>query len=381
MVDTIAIILHEKQFTIMNHDRFSPSTYNLYNPPYIRVNGRSSFKAVNNPTLEDKQKYGYLPRLTLFKVIRAGGFATFLKIEFSAPKMLFDNNFDEVDRSDFKSLYQALHRKLFAMGVSVPNINDLIHAEVSAIHYCKNIILTDYSTPSSIINELSKVNISRTKDTNISNYRNEGHVFKYHSNNFEVVFYDKLADLNQAKKSDRRAIEKDNYVQLSLFDLVKPKKPFEVIRMEIRLGDKKKIKQLLEANGIQTSKITLYALFSKQIAKKLLQSTLNELEANYPTYVLNEATLEDILANTQLSKPKAGFKHVLSLVAAQFAIKEMGIRKFRNNIRKYGDTTWYRLNKDLKSLQPMKKIKQFAALSDDLDKFEKVRLADYKEWM
>ena len=54
-------------------------------------------------------------------------------------------------------------------------------------------------------------------DVNQTDYRNEGHSYKWHCNSYEVVFYDKIKDLEKAKQSEKRAIEKDNAIQLHLF--------------------------------------------------------------------------------------------------------------------------------------------------------------------
>lgn len=381
MVDTIAILLHENQFRIMNHERFSPSTLNLFQPPFIKVTGRSGFKAVNNPTVDEKQKYGYMPRITLHKVIRQGGYQIFLKIEFSAPKLLYGNNFDEIDDLDFSKLVQTLHRRLFMMGVSVPNPNDIKIADIASIHYCKNIILTDYSTPSLIINELSKANISKLKDVNSTDYRNEGHAFKFHTNNFEVIFYDKLADLKQAKKSEKRAIEKDSYGQLGLFDQPHLKKPFEVLRMEIRLGDRKKIKQILAQNNFSTDVLSLKYLFSKSIAKTLLLSMLNELENSHLPALRFNLTNEELFAQVLMQNPAKKYKETLAIFGSMTLIKEIGVRKFRKATEKFGATNWHRMNKKLKEFQPNTTVNYLTKLRSDIKSFDKVELESYKDKM
>lgn len=40
MIDTIALTLNEGMFTIVEHDKFSPSTRGLYSPPYYTLGGR-----------------------------------------------------------------------------------------------------------------------------------------------------------------------------------------------------------------------------------------------------------------------------------------------------------------------------------------------------
>lgn len=54
-------------------------------------------------------------------------------------------------------------------------------------------------------------------DVNQTDYRNEGHSYKWHCNSYEIVFYDKIKDLEKARLSDKRVVEKDNAIQLNLF--------------------------------------------------------------------------------------------------------------------------------------------------------------------
>ncbi len=68
-----------------------------------------------------------------------------------------------------------------------------------------------------IYSKIKEANIKLSLDTNQTDYRNEGHSYKWHCNAYEVVFYDKIKDLEKAKQSEKRAIEKDNALQLKLF--------------------------------------------------------------------------------------------------------------------------------------------------------------------
>lgn len=156
---------------------------------------------------------------------------------------------------------------------------ELAKAPVSVVHYSKNIKLTDGSTPYHYINKLKESNMRMSLDVNQTNYRNEGHSYKWHCNSYEIVFYDKIKDLEKAKLSDKRAIEKDNAIQLNFFPkLAKRKKKFEVLRMEVRLNKRQKMKPLFAKLGIK-SDLTLKSLFKRALSKKVLLHYLNELES------------------------------------------------------------------------------------------------------
>ena len=97
------------------------------------------------------------------------------------------------------------------MGVIV-STDTLAQAPVCAIHYSKNIALTDGSIPFHYINKIKEANVRLSLDTNESAYRNDGHGYKWHCNAYEVAFYDKIKDLEKAKQSSKLAIEKDNEI-------------------------------------------------------------------------------------------------------------------------------------------------------------------------
>ena len=93
MLDTIVITMNESQFSITDYERFSPSAVGLFKPPYYRLGSRGNFSCYNNPTKTDAKNGIYKPRLILTKRMRHGGFAIGLRIEFSAPKLIFGNDY------------------------------------------------------------------------------------------------------------------------------------------------------------------------------------------------------------------------------------------------------------------------------------------------
>lgn len=381
MVDTISLMLNEKDFRITDHNRFSPSTENLFVYPYIKVTGKSPFKAYNNPTKKDVQQYNYLPRLTLMKALRRGGFSISLKIEFSVPKLLYGNNFDEVIEPDFGEICWKLKELVKHMGVEIGDVKLISKANVSSIHYSKNIILTDYSTPSSYLSDLSKVNINRLLDFNQTDFRNEGHALKYRSNNYEVIFYDKLEDLKKAKISDKRAIETDNYLQLSLFDAVVTVKPFEVLRVEVRIGNRKKLKQVLNQHNLKLDLI-FEKLFSREVSRTILLAMVDDIERAYPKLLkTKETTNERLCINLQLDNPKVTYSQMLKYIGAKVLIEEVGVRGFRQATKRYGDKQWYRLNQGMNSLVIGPEAKIFENVNNAIREFKQIKLENYNEYM
>jgi len=378
MLDTVVITMNESQFQLTDHERFSPSAVGLFKPPYYRLGSRGNFACYNNPTKTDMKMGIYKPRLTLTKRMRHGGFAILLRIEFSAPKLIFGNNFDELVETDFDQIAERLLERLESMGVYT-DYERLADAEISAIHYSKNIPLTDYSTCGMIINELYKVNLNRKLDVGGTDYRNEGQAIRYHTNSFEIAFYDKIKDLKQAKTSEKRAIEKDNYAQVDLFSGREFPKQFDVLRMEVRLGNRQKIKQVLDKLGIE-KKLTFSRLFCPDISQKVLQHYWQTIwqDLKIPLMANDDTadTYRQIQSQTGYNPAK-----IMQLIGAVKMVQDLGVRGARSLIEEQADArTWQRIKKDIDGLQLSNKQK-FTALANigsAIDKFEPLKLKDYE---
>lgn len=379
MIDTIILTLKESMFTIIDHSKFSPSTEGLFNPSgYYRLGGRSNMVCKQNPTPSELKNGIYKPRLTVTKRInRYGNFEIMMKIEFSVPKLLFGNNFDEVEEADFEQVIQILKLTLREMGVLVFE-HFLVKAPVSAIHYSKNIPLTDYTTPYTYIELLSKANINQRLDLNQTDFRNAGHSLKYRANSFEVVFYDKLKDLKKAKTSEKRAEEQDNTIQLNLFDNMVVQKPFEVLRMEVRLNRKQKLIRILKKLGIEQEP-TFKFLFSEDIAKKVLLHYIDEIEGSYPALLSYESNSKDFLWSFMFNNPKAGIRKAIQMLGLRVAFEELGVREFREVTKKLGKNSWYGLNSELKSLVYPQKKDVFSVLKTVIETFKPLKLIDFQD--
>jgi len=262
------------------------------------------------------------------------------------------------------------------MGVSVLE-PILAKAPISAIHFSKNIPLVDYTTPYTYLERLARINLNQRLDLNQTDFRNEGHSLKFRANSFEVAFYDKMKDLGKARISEKRAEERDNALQMKLFESVEVSKPFEVIRMEVRLNRRQKLKTTLRQAGIAAEPI-FQALFKQEIAQRVLLHYIAEIEKGYPlilSYDCKDA--KDFLSDFIIHNPKAGLKKAIQMLGLRIAINEVGIREFREVTRIYGKANWYRLNKEMLSLNYPRKEDTFAPIRQCLEEFKPLKLIDF----
>jgi hypothetical protein len=341
MIDTVILLIPEKDFKISNYDAFNPSARNLFEPPFYKLS-KGYVSCINNPSKKEIKAGNYKPRLTLNKRILKGGFSIALKIEFSAPKMIFGNNFNELEESDFEELLQTLHNKLIEMSVVI-DIQVLRRAEIVGIHFGKNIILKN-TTANLVINTIGKLEVTKRLDNGTTDFRNNGQAIRFHTNNYELTFYDKMKDLEQAKISEKRSMEKDTQGMLNLFtkeEIIRN----EVLRMELRLGKKKKLKEVLRQVGVNPKSTQFDSLFNKEIAKRCLLYFWNKfIEPSLNILVLCEDELTTIFHKLEAEGIKKA--KVLQILGALGISKAHGIRTLKELLGK-DVILWTRLKKQI----------------------------------
>jgi hypothetical protein len=382
MLDTIALTLDPRDFAILDPRRFSPSAEGLLKPPYLPLGARGYIQCVQNPTRADLTDGRYLPRLTLTRRVGRAGFSLKLRIEFSAPKLIFGNNFDEMGSQDFNIVVVTLRNRLASMEVRVSE-EALRGAGVSAVHYGKNIPITDYSTCAIILRELAKIDLSRRLDLSRTDFRNEGHALHYHTNTTDIVFYDKIKDLLRAKISEKRAIEPDNAIQRDLFAIPsKFTKPLEVLRMEVRLGNRTKIREIFGRVGIKAEP-TFAGVFEGSIAKSVLMHFWANVRRDLPLMGWSGAkTPEQILDQLVIysagrSRPskllqQVGYIGLINSVGSRAAVAALS--------RHCHPRSMQRLKRQMRSLK-VPENDGYCALSqvdEALERFETFRLRNFQ---
>ena len=129
MLDTIVLLLERCMFQIVAPKKFTPSAgWVLNNTGYGH-----GLLSRQNPTKKELRQGIYKPRLTLCtKRNPFGQNKILLKIEFSAPKLLFGNNFEELQYKDRMPVIMQLVGALEQMGI-ITTAETIANAPVSAL--------------------------------------------------------------------------------------------------------------------------------------------------------------------------------------------------------------------------------------------------------
>lgn len=378
MIDTVALYITENDFHILDHQNFTPSTLPLFRPPYYAFGNKKYIACINNPTKKMKEAHIYLPRVKVTKSIRSGGFQTSMKIEFSIPKLLYGNNFEEVNDSDFELVVKTLKEKLEIMKVLVSE-KAIRDAKVIALHYGKNFILSDGEFCIKYISELQKADISKWNDTNQTNFRNQGTSFKYHTNNHEVIFYDKLKDLEQAKKSEKRCIENDNILQLNLLDELK--KLNQILRYEFRMNKTQTIKRKLKPFVDENFNCLFYECFDSKLSMNVLSSGLQKIINRIPKiFLASSNSIEELFFKLNERYPNYSFNKIMQLIGVIKMQEEVGTKYLRNVAEAKG-VNWSKYKSPNLNIQLNNETTSpLYKLINEMKLYNAVKLYDYRKY-
>jgi hypothetical protein len=338
-------------------------------------------KFVRNPSKAEKETGKYFPRLTGYK--RQFSQEANVRMEFSVPKLLYLNNLEELEDSDFSKVIETLQERLMTMGVIVTKLV-LQNASVSSVHFSKNIELQDGYTVNHLISEMNKVNLRKSFDFAKTRFVNDGQSLYAHTTSHQLVIYDKVSDLNKDKK---RAVDKDQTLyQRSLFaELNREKELQEIIRFEIRLSQKQKMNKVLEDLGYQKNP-NFKEVFNTEMSKKVTNTYWKKLikERNLGLFSIS-ISIKDILRTLFLANKKLKPKQAIYLLGLFMLAKdENGMRQLRTIISKRShDRTWYRIAKDMQEASELitkNKIRDWVTQIDNaLEDYKPYKIKKYEK--
>jgi hypothetical protein len=338
MLDTVILSVPEMYYRITKPELFRPHANGLFR---LGVAG-NNFK--NNFHTKDK----YFPRLTITPRIKTGqkGLIRNLKIEFSVAKLMFGNNLEEISVFHSEYVYQNLLEKLEEMGIKVFCSPE--EFDVSGFDIGKNIFLNKGSFCYHVINELNKCSLDRRFDLDNKEYREgSGTTLQYYSNSHSLVFYDKVADL---RKPDKRSTDKDNnHLQKDLFDEYDKQ---EILRFEVRLRKKVKMKSVLKEIGYNVKSITFGQLFNERLWKLILNHYWKGMVSNENKFIFSKINNDDMLTNKILQiKPNINPRKLYMILNLNQQIKLKGVNQVRKEYTtKLNGTQWSKLKADFEIL-------------------------------
>jgi len=339
MIDTICLLIPKEEMIYLSGN----SNWDLHSKTEYYS------KYVRNPNKLEKSTGKYFPRLTGYK--RNFSQSENVRIEFSAPKLLYLNNLDELEDKDFPKIVETLQERLKMMGV-IAEKETLENSSVSSVHFSKNILLENNYTVSYLISEIGKINLNKAFDFGRARFLNDGQSLYAHTTSHQLVIYDKIADLG---KKEKKAIDKNQTkYQMSLFEKMKEKKELnEIIRFEIRLSQKQKMNKVITSLGYNKNP-TLRDIFNQEISQKIVYSYWEKLikSGNMNIFLISLSSKE-VFQKLLLSDKKMTTRKGIYLTGLLLLSKDdNGMGQLRSIItKKNSDRTWHRTVKEIRSIE------------------------------
>lgn len=375
MMDTGAITISKNCFEI------SEKAYCSFSQPIApildeKIRPGYLMTAYYKPNQELKSSGIYLPKFSLYKAVRDNGYEIFAKIEFSAPKLLFGNNFEELADSDLMSVCKVLSGRLRLMGIRVHPLS-IKFASVTTIHYGKNIPFADYTTASQIIRDLSKCDTTIRKQYDKRDFVNNGEALYLQTKTSGLAIYDKKQELQNTRNCTKGRFEEGNDCQLYLLNNFAQKPPFEVVRIEARLLNRKTIRATFARCNIKVDNYRFCDLFSSEIAKSVLLGMFAPFESEQNQLIYCQDTSERFARTLRVSNPKLSPKDILMIVGCKDLLETSGYRDIRKLI---GATSgqWSRIKRTIKNANmSVNNQNSIAVIKRHLEEFKPIRLRDY----
>ena len=371
MLDTVILSIPREKIRTLPDKRF---------PEWRLEKTKRGFSLYVKNTTKEETAMG-LSYIKLNGFTRSNGKNGYIKtvnIEFSANKLIKENNnLNEMVESEADIVLSTLQNRLRNMGEIVA-LKDL-NAEISAFHPAKNIVLSDGYTACSVIKELSKINVSKKFDKTDMVFSNDGESLQIRTESHSVVFYDKISDM---AKDSKKAIDKDQgQYQQDLFTEIRKKMPtLEVLRLEVRLSTKRKMKEVMKKLGF-TDKPIFSDIFKKDVCQKIVRWYWEEIIKgenlflfellNSPKRLLRKVIKED----SDIKAKQSIFLVGLSVLSKD----EGGIRELRQILSKRTkQRNWYRFSNDIKQLNKIANKRSLHSWVQQIDQavesFEAVKL-------
>jgi hypothetical protein len=376
-VDTVTLTFPQSEFGILKPGDFTPNANKVTQVEPKDMGKGKYMQATRNPTKQEAAIYGYLPYITLYRAIRAGGYTTGLRVQFSLPKVVNSNNFDELNDDDFEIACERIYEALKIYGIRFFKGKSAIqNAQVAVIHYAKNFPLSNFMSAHQAINDIQKCDVTSWRDVAENGYIN-GCGYKTHSKYYELAFYDKIAEYNKGKRG-QPTFDKDLQLEFDLFG--NKKIACDVVRMEARLGNTRTIKNVLAKAGLAETKLTFTELCTEQISRAVLLQQLDEMYSRYPKITNARAdTGHDLLSELLVSNPDRNIGTLLSAIGLWTLNQHNGTRQLKDIVGTRGSPALLRLTKRLNDELNYRSEKPeiFQLMKGQLNSFEPVHVADF----
>jgi hypothetical protein len=225
-------------------------------------------------------------------------------------------------------------------------------AIITKVDFCKNIALPFPLTVREVLSELYKADMGERMQVNMRDYldnggmreyREHGESLHFHTTSRQIVFYDKLADIEKDRGAsiDKNKTPKEREMR----ELLSSQK--QVLRIEARFNDQRAVKRFLSGliPGLGEKPITFEMLFNDELCRNALIYVWKDITSRpgnqlaFKTEITPEDALNHFITREAANKSNV---HTLNRTLTSFAIQQlvhhMGANKARKKLQKIWST-------------------------------------------
>ena len=354
-MDTVQLLISVPERLTPENSPFKAFSRNLKNIPQSQLNSN-----------DYSREYGlYFPTVKYQERPVYGGISHDLRIEFSAPKLIFNgDNLRELTASDYEKVVKTLYERLLQMGFSWITYPDIVNASVNRLDVCKNIVFEKECDITSIARILKLGNMGGMYKPIDKSYSGGGKGFGFGIDHETVTFYDKGAEMRHCG-------------QVSQFSKI------PVLRLEVKMGTPSMLKKRLKESRIEVKEpLTLADVFKEDIWKTLLISRFSIWYDTIPKINI-DANLTQVYLNIARSEAgkRGGYTRAIERFAWYVMATSSGLNgaELDNLIESlWGKSYKYRIRKIRDAPLQEFQLKLLLKLKKDLEEFKLLDEADVK---
>lgn len=311
-----------------------------------------------NPTTTELQSSVHFPRLTGNREQKYN-WRPMVKIEFSAPKLFWGNNVNELNDRDFLPVVLTLQQRLQEMGFN-PSLLSLTQAVAIKVHYGKNFVLRNGYTAQGVIRDIRRISQSQRLIKTANEYPGQGTSINLHNKSFGLSIYDKRSEISAETLS-----------QLARYG------PFpEVLRIEARLEKLRVLNQMYEKLGFKSDP-TFAEVFDAEKSRRIVTHYWQQLIRPQIALIsdTDEAPVAIFERLLQLDPDQSVHGAIKMTSLIMMARSPGGLSDFRSALtHKMNPRSWYRLHAKLKDLSALlatsSKLTWWDQIEEQLAEFE-----------
>lgn len=328
---------------------------------------------------EARAKWSYLPEVKYINYpnphSKDGEGKRYFKfrVTFSAPKLLYGNNIEEVTEAQYDDIVRTLCEQLpfLALPTEYHKL-DIEMARVCRIDFSKNAMIAELVPIDQFCNMLMRAgHTPRTQNAQVR-YQH-GELYRENIRDRSVVIYDKLAEFSSSTKKPHNAREQ-------FFIAAEKAHLFQVFKLEVQLQNTTRVALELKPFGIEKP-IHFADVFSEKLAHDILMKYWNKLiqDLDPNPELFSE---DNMLATFQTMAMNRGKKTPQNLFASfglSYLANKCGLSNVKSAFcREYDGQAWLRIKKLYEEPQLNQGLYTFvASMEKIIDTMDPLQFGEY----